>query len=190
MDKQIISNYMKKQNNIFHKEREDWGKKGKKWSKGIKYIVKKYNYESVVDYGAGKCMLGKNLSDFVEVQSYEPAFESTDIKPTPSDFVVCTHVLEHVEPEFLENVLDNLKYLAKKGLLISVDSGPSGKLLPDGRDSNLIQEDISWWFNKLKEYFPEFHIINIDRRKFNQQNTIKEINSNKKGTFFGEKIQP
>ena len=67
--------------------------------------------------------------------------------------VVCIDVLEHIEPEFLEDVLDHLQTLTQHILLCSIHMGPAGKVLDDGRNAHLIQQPMSWWMPKIFERF-------------------------------------
>lgn len=63
--------------------------------------------------------------------------------------VACIDVLEHIEPAFLEAVLDDLCRLTEAILFATVDTGPAVKVLSDGRNAHLIQEPMSWWLPKF-----------------------------------------
>ena len=65
--------------------------------------------------------------------------------------VVCIYVLEHIEPECLEDVLDHLESLTEQVLFATVHTGPAGKILPDGRNAHLIQKPSEWWLPKFME---------------------------------------
>ena len=64
---------------------------------------------------------------------------------------MCSDVLEHIEPELLENVLDDLCGLSQKAVYLCVATRPAKKILSDGRNAHLIVEDESWWLPKLME---------------------------------------
>jgi hypothetical protein len=68
--------------------------------------------------------------------------------------------------------------------LIAVDNGVSGKILPDGTESNLIQKNMTWWQAQLETAF-NTSVINIDRQLFIKKGQIKQITSQDKGTFIG-----
>lgn len=182
MDRPVISEYEREQNELFHKNLKDYGTFGYKWAKGVQTLMDTYNIESVLDYGAGKCFLEKELPI---VTSYDPAFPEIAFPPEPADLVVSTHVLEHVEPDLLDNVLVHINSLTKKVFFIVVNSGPSKKYLPDGRDSNLIQEDIVWWVDTLTRNFPKFKIFNSNRREFVRFGRILKDTAFKTGNFIG-----
>ena len=67
--------------------------------------------------------------------------------------VVCIDVLEHIEPECLDDVLDDLQRLVIKYGFFTIHTGPAQKVLPDGRNAHLTQEPLSWWNEKLESRF-------------------------------------
>jgi hypothetical protein len=74
-------------------------------------------------------------------------------KPVPAELVTCIDVLEHIEPEYLLNVLDHLEELTEVAIFASVHMGPAGKTLDDGRNAHLTQEPLEWWLPKFMERF-------------------------------------
>lgn len=124
-------------------------------------LIKQTSAKSVSDYGAGKKNLYKAL---VENQTppqayypYDPAFPEYG-PPRPADLVCCIDVLEHIEPELLENVLIDLSKIIKKYGFFSIHMGPAAKTLSDGRNAHLIQKPSSWWLPKLTKYFEIMHL--------------------------------
>lgn len=87
-------------------------------SDGYRYvdIVKKLQAAtkavSVLDYGCGKGVLATKL-DF-PIWEYDPAVPGKDMAPKAADLVLCTNVLECVEPEHLDAVLGDLARCIKK----------------------------------------------------------------------------
>lgn len=63
--------------------------------------------------------------------------------------VCCIDVLEHIEPEYLETVLDELCRLTEGIAFLSIDTGPAVKTLSDGRNAHLIQQPMNWWLPKI-----------------------------------------
>src|SRR3546814_17383247 len=97
---------------------------------------------TILDYGAGKQRLGPALAALLEtvppIRSYEPAVPALSSPPEPADLVVCLDVLEHVEPDCIEAVIEDLARVARRPLLASIASGPSRRTLdagPTGRAS-------------------------------------------------------
>lgn len=67
--------------------------------------------------------------------------------------VACIDVLEHIEPDCLEAVLDDLRRLTEGVLFASVHTGPAFKTLSDGRNAHLTQQSAGWWLPKFCERF-------------------------------------
>jgi hypothetical protein len=111
----------------------------------------------ILDYGAGKGRLGVALQEMIEqrltVHHYEPAMPQWAQPPQPCNFVACIDVLEHIEPELIDNVLDDLKRVTARVGVFTVHTGPAAKVLLDGRNAHLIQRPSSWWLPKFTERF-------------------------------------
>lgn len=106
---------------------------------------------SVLDYGCGRGYLAKALP--FPIAEYDPAIPGKDESPRPADLVVCTDVLEHIEPDKLDYVLDDLRRCTKRLAFLTIHTGTSTKTLADGRNSHLIQEGSDFWRGKLSQFF-------------------------------------
>lgn len=152
-----ISAEYREQNKKLHETNEHYGVSSAKWGNEIKQLAGMFKVESILDYGCGKgelrYALGLMVLSAVDYREYDPAIEGKDAIPEPADLVVCTDVLEHIEPEYLDAVLDDLQRLTKKSLFITVDTRPAKKTLADGRNAHLIQETEVWWLPKLMQRF-------------------------------------
>ena len=104
------------------------------------------------DYGAGKQNLLRGLNELgisgFDYFPYDPAFPEYG-EPKPADLVCCIDVLEHIEPDFLDAVLDDLRAITVNRGFFSVNPNPAMKFLADGRNAHLIQEPASWWLPRL-----------------------------------------
>ena len=122
------------------------------WQGQIEKIALNLSADSVLDYGCGP---SKSLSRFssLNVVDFDPAVDGADELPDPCDLVVCNHMLEHVEPECLDNILRHIKSLAKKAVYIALSCELSTKKLPDGTEWHLIVREPLWWQKKLDEFF-------------------------------------
>lgn len=110
----------------------------------------------MLDYGCGHNLsLRKTLKPQKEFryQAYDPGVPEYSDPPTPAELVVCIDVLEHIEPDCLDDVLDHLYDLTEHMLFATVHTGPAGKKLPDGRNAHLIQKPAEWWLPKFMDRF-------------------------------------
>jgi hypothetical protein len=116
-------------------------------------ILSRFNITDLLDYGAGKLRLRDSITVKVNYTAYEPSNPEYDSEPEPTEFVTCIDVLEHIEPELLNNVLDDLQRVTLKYGLFTIHTGPAVKKLPDGRNAHLTQQPYTWWQPKIKERF-------------------------------------
>lgn len=120
-------------------------------------IIQQAGITELLDYGAGKGRLGQTLRTMLpvmpQVQHYDPGVPEWAAPPRPSQFVCCIDVLEHIEPDYLDNVLDHLQSLVAKHGFFTVHTGPAIKTLPDGRNAHLIQQPPAWWLPRIMSRF-------------------------------------
>lgn len=131
-----------------HADPRGYGGKGQRWAKTVQYLATQQFGPSlsVLDYGCGQGSLGRALAaSGIAVRDYDPAIPGKDGPPQFADIVVCTDVLEHVEPAFLHQVLAHLRQLARRAVFVSVALHPAQKMLPDGRNAHLIIHSADWW---------------------------------------------
>lgn len=147
----LITDKYRELNTELHDSNPSYGTSGQKYAHIIAHMMKTYETTSVLDYGCGKrtleCALGKDIAN------YDPCIPGLDNPPEPHDLVACTDVLEHLEPECLDAVLDDLKRVTKKAAFLAVHTGPAKKFLSDGRNAHIIQEPLSWWKEHLSKRF-------------------------------------
>jgi uncharacterized Rossmann fold enzyme len=148
---ELISVEYRDLNAQLHRENVAYGVGGGKHANTVKQLAESMKTTSVLDYGAGKQMLAKALP--FPIWSYDPAVPAISEAPRPADIVVCTDVLEHIEPDRLDFVLKDLKRVVLKIGYFVIHMGPASKTLPDGRNTHLIQKDKVWWRNNLAQNF-------------------------------------
>lgn len=122
-----------------------------RWVKDIADLCQTVGSYDVLDYGCGKSTLSHNFPH--TIKQYDPAFPRYSATPEPADIVVCTDVLEHIEPEFIDDVLDDLQRVTKKVGFFTIAMQPAKKILSDGRNAHLIIENGEWWLEKLIKRF-------------------------------------
>lgn len=150
-------------------ETTSWGKAGASHADTVREWAARVGATSVLDYGCGGATLKKPLTQtsglFVfDVQEYDPGIPGKTQMPRPADLVVCTDVLEHVEPDKLDAVLKHLRVLALRGAFFVIAPGPDKKhTLADGRNAHLIIKPPDWWLGRLR--WAGFRIERIGTRK-------------------------
>lgn len=138
-------------NQELHQTNPSYGISGSKRADVVEKIVAAITPQTILDYGAGKGTLAKALP--FPIWEYDPAIPGKEQPPRAAELVVCTDVLEHVEPELLPNVLLDLKRVTLRILYVVINTGAAVKTLPDGRNAHLIQQPLEWWQNTLTQYF-------------------------------------
>jgi len=147
----LISEEYRDLNKKLHSSKEHYGTTGKNFGAAILRLSQQIGSRDVLDYGCGKHTLAESLP--FEIREYDPAIEGYDSIPKPADIVACTDVLEHIEPEAIDAVLDDLKRVTKKIGFFTVHTGVAKKTLADGRNAHLIQKPPTWWLPKIQERF-------------------------------------
>ena len=113
---------------------------------------------SILDFGCGKgTPLDTLKSDTMDIYSYDPITHPIEL-PQAVDLVYSRDVLEHIEPEQIDTVLENLFTIGTKYQHHFIACHPSKKALSDGRNAHLIIEKPEWWRNKI-EQIPGWKII-------------------------------
>jgi hypothetical protein len=119
-------------------------------------LCRQINIKTISDYGAGKKRLQEALIELdlklAGYFPYDPAFPEYG-EAKSAELVCCIDVLEHVEPDKLTSVLEELASITSNYGFFSVHMGPAEKILEDGRNAHLIQEQTSWWLPRLCCHF-------------------------------------
>lgn len=130
----------------------DWGGSGHKQAEAVAAFADELGAEAILDYGCGQGNLAKALAARVppkRVTQYDPGIPGKDGWPKPSHLVVCSDVLEHIEPEKIDAVLSHIRALAGHGAYLVIATRAANKNLPDGRNAHLIIEGSQWWIDKV-----------------------------------------
>jgi primosomal protein N' len=144
-----------------------WGQTAKMY---VPMIVENSGHRTEwLDYGAGHGGLGKEVraryGETYSITEYEPSRDDeTGNPPAPAPYVVCVDVLEHIEPELLENVLDDLHRVTIDRGYFTISCRPATKILKDGRNAHLIVKEPEWWLEQLTKRF------NIVEKSFERRN--------------------
>lgn len=132
----------------------------------LKDFIKDRQPKSILDFGCGKGNLVKTLKETYPsllVSGYDPANPEFDTPLPDVDMLVSTDVLEHIEPEIINDVISMLASKARYQYHL-ISCAPAKLILPDGRNAHLIQESAEWWKDKFTR--AGFSVIKEDYREF------------------------
>jgi hypothetical protein len=123
----------------------------------VAQVMQTVGTTELLDYGAGKGRLGATLEEMLKrrltIHHYDPAIPRWSARPEPCKLVACIDVLEHIEPDLIDNVLDDLERVTAAVGVFTVHVGAAQKVLSDGRNAHLIQKPVRWWLPKFLERF-------------------------------------
>lgn len=148
---ELISDKYKQLNWQLHQDNPMYGMGGTKHADTVLQLSQKLATTSILDYGCGKGMLGKSLP--FPIWEYDPAIPEKSELPKPADIVVCTDVLEHIEPEKLDIVLSDLKRCVKKFGFFVISTRKAVKTYANGENTHLLVHGKDWWGKRLSKYF-------------------------------------
>lgn len=155
----LITEEYRKLNEQLHSTNDGYGRSGHKWASLVKRLLKDTQLHTVLDYGCGKRTLQEALG--FDIANYDPALPEFAAAPEPADVVVCSDVLEHIEPDCLDEVLDDLYRVTRHLAVLVVATRPAKKTLADGRNAHLIQQPIGWWIGKLASRWEVMNVSNM-----------------------------
>lgn len=155
----LFSSDYQKLNQQLHREQPQWGTTGHKWVGVVQTLMKNYASKDLLDYGCGKQSLNVALGG--GVRGYDPGIADLSATPPPADIVVCTDVLEHIEPDCLEAVLDDIHRVTRRAVLLVIATRPAIHHLPDGRNAHLLQMPIGWWRKRVQSRFQVVYEHNL-----------------------------
>ena len=150
----ISAEYLEQQKQLH--QNPNYGVASLQYAPLVIQMVDRIGAKSISDYGAGKCNLQKKMNELgrsnFQYYPYDPAFPEYG-GPKKADLVCCIDVLEHIEPQYLKAVLQDLGRITYRVGLVTIHTGPAAKHLSDGRNAHLIQKPASWWLPQLCEHF-------------------------------------
>ena len=145
----LITEEYARLNARLHQERETYGRTSGMWVEMVYSTCVELGTTDVLDYGCGKGEMHLGLP--FAIQNYDPAVPKYSASPQPAEIVVCTDVLEHVEPECMTDVLADLRRCVKNVGYFGIPTFEALKTLPDGRNAHISVHDDSWWAETVSE---------------------------------------
>lgn len=155
MNQKISDSYLLEQIRL-HKINDSYGVASLSHVQTIKNLMSEAKLKSICDYGAGKKNLYKGLVesgfDDFNYYPYDPVFPEYG-DPKEAELICCIDVMEHIEEEFLDNILNEICEITLKFCYFSIATTPAKKTLSDGRNAHIIQQPSRWWLLKLCKLF-------------------------------------
>ena len=151
----LISPTYKSQQEALH-ETGTYGTASIQYAPLVTQIINRLKVTHLLDYGCGSLLnLYKHIKPEHKLtyQAYDPGTAQYADPPVPAQMVACIDVLEHIEPDYLESVLNDLARLTEVILFCTIHTGPAVKVLSDGRNAHLTQQPMEWWLPKLGSRF-------------------------------------
>ena len=153
---QYISDAYKELNESLHKDSKGFGTSGYLHYGTIMEVFKDFGCQDILDYGCGKNTLANNVP--FKIKKYDPCIEKYSYEPAPSDLVVCTDVLEHVEEDKTIELLRHINSLTKKVAFVVINLEKSFKFLSDYRNAHINLHSRRWWTKRLFYFFDIFFL--------------------------------
>jgi 2-polyprenyl-3-methyl-5-hydroxy-6-metoxy-1,4-benzoquinol methylase len=147
----LISNKYLAELRKLHGGQKKWGHQGDRWAPRVLELIESLEVSDVLDYGCGQGALKKAVREkvFTVFNEYDPAIEGKNTPPARANLVVCTDVLEHVEPDCICDVLKHIHSLANPFVFLTIALLPARRTLPDGRNAHILLRSPEWWVSKL-----------------------------------------
>lgn len=157
---ELISATYRDLNHQLHVDNPAYGVGAEKYAPTVIKLCEEFKTTDCLDYGAGKRRLGRALP--FHIAEYDPAIPEIAESPKPANIVLCFDTLEHVEPDKINAVLEDLKRCVKTFGYFIIHTREAGKSYANGENTHLIQRGRSWWESKLAKRFKITKIIEAD----------------------------
>lgn len=175
----LISEEYSKLLKNYHKRKDSFGESKNPESYYLLHYIQDLPIKSFLDYGCGKGGLIKELKKLYPnmiVEGYDPGTLEFEKHPENRfNFVSSIDVLEHIEREYIDEVLLDIRNLSSKYIYLLIAHTPAKKNLPDGRNAHILQEPLEWWIKKLKSIMSDFiplEITQISSRRYKKPDKI------------------
>lgn len=151
----LISDQYRAENARQHTEAPGYGERGYKHLDDILHVLRRDKCKTALDYGCGKATLSlqaRRVSE-IPIANYDPSIPEYAAEPIPAELLICTDVLEHIEPLNLHSVLQHMRGLCEKSFYFQIACREAKRVLSDGRNAHLLVKPPYFWLDTLRNYF-------------------------------------
>lgn len=149
----LITEEYRKLNSELHETNKYYGTSAINHAEEISSYFDNIQATSILDYGCGKGILKNMFGEKVIVGEYDPAISSKSGEPEPADLLVCIDVMEHIEPECIDNVIAHMASKVLISSFITIALTPAKKTLSDGRNAHISLHSVGWWIEAFAKHF-------------------------------------
>lgn len=142
---------------IIHKEKV-YGCTSERRVNFLEKFVRNLGPATVLDYGCGQNTATQALAKKLKFTLYrfDPAVEGLEIIPEPAlagvDLIISTHVLEHLDPKEVLDVLSHMRSLSQNALII-VPTTKARQMLSNGENAHATVQPASWWRDQIALFY-------------------------------------
>lgn len=156
----LISEKYRDLNKHLHETNAAYGTSSDRWAAPVAALCNDALAKTLLDYGCGKGLLKQRLKGMrateckgILIREYDPAIPGKDAEPEAADIIACTDVFEHIEPMYINGVLDHIQSLMRKAGFFTIATVPAKKKLADGRNAHILIKSPRWWLDEVHERF-------------------------------------
>lgn len=176
----ITEEYRKQLVNIH--EKTNWGVNSRRAVPqvyNIPELIQNYSIQTLFDFGCGQGGLHRYLEkkyNLKNAKGYDPCVKKYETIPTETfDMLISLDVLEHIEPEYINDTLELINSKFTKISFLNIHTSKAKRILPDGRNAHLIQEQPEWWKEKVNQFI-DGKIIKEEWLPFNKNKHKEPVN--------------
>ena len=138
----------------YRQKRKNWGSTADRWGEEIIEAAREMGAKSILDYGCGHQVLKSPLKAAgFDYAGYDPCIpEYENLPASKFDMVCCVDVMEHVEEEYIGEVLDQIHDAAEKGVYYLIATVRAKAVLPDGRNAHISILKPYEWYDLLMKH--------------------------------------
>ena len=149
-----------------------WGYWGYELAPAIRKFAEEHQIQSVLDYGCGSNhgvrMWAEKNQWQIDLREYDPAVPGSDQKPRRAELVVCIDVMEHVEEQYVNEVMDHILSVSGRYTWFTISMKPAERRLKlTGQNAHVTLHQADWWLERLRERWqPDYVDYNSDWLRF------------------------